>query len=344
MSSFLPDFTVSVIIPVYNGGENFFKCLSSLARSHFPPHEIIVVADGETDGSGLMAETYGAKVLRTPSRLGPAHARNLGARMAHGNLLFFLDADIAISPDTIDYIAGIFKDRPDLAAVIGSYDDEPAADNFLSKYKNLFHHYIHQTAREEASTFWGACGAIRSEIFYSIGGFDERYRHPSIEDIELGHRLRQAGHRIWLCKNLKVKHLKRWKITSLLKSDFFHRALPWTELILKERWLINDLNLKGASRISMLLTYGLLGSLIGVGFSSHFLPPTLILVLALLAINGPLYRFFQKKCGSSFAILTIPWHWLYYLYSGFAVSIGIVLYLLRRWRFLKATASTAPGC
>jgi hypothetical protein len=41
-----------------------------------------------------------------------------------------------------------FAGDPHLAGLIGSYDDEPAAQNFLSQYKNLFHHYIHQTASE----------------------------------------------------------------------------------------------------------------------------------------------------------------------------------------------------
>ena len=77
----------------------------------------------------------------------------------------------------------------------------------------------------------------------ALGGFDEGYRQPSIEDIELGYRLKQAGHRIRLCKALQVKHLKRWSVVSLLKSDFFDRALPWTELILRDRRVINDLNL-----------------------------------------------------------------------------------------------------
>lgn len=68
-----------------------------------------------------------------------------------------------------------------------------------------------------------------------MGGFDESYRKPSIEDIELGYRLKQAGLKIRLCKALQVKHLKRWEVVSLLRADFFYRALPWTELILRDR-------------------------------------------------------------------------------------------------------------
>ena len=125
------------------------------------------------------------------------------------------------------------KEDPGLAAAIGSYDDAPGETNFLSQYKNLLHHYVHQTGNPEASTFWGACGAIRREVFLTMGGFNEEYSRPCIEDIELGYRLKRAGFTIRLEKELQIKHLKRWDIVSLVKTDFFSRALPWTALILE---------------------------------------------------------------------------------------------------------------
>lgn len=324
--------TISVIIPVHNGGENFRKCLSSLAKAAPLPSEVIVVADGDTDGSGHLAEEFGARVLRLPSPEGPARARNRGTHMAQGDILFFLDADVAVCPDAISQVATAFRREPELAALFGSYDDAPTATNFLSQYKNLFHHYVHQTACEEASTFWGACGAIRREVFLAIGGFDEGYRQPSIEDIELGYRLKRAGYRIRLCKALQVKHLKPWGVISLLKADFFHRALPWTELILRDRRFINDLNLRYSSRVSVMLTYGLLGALLGAWRWPSSLVIAGALILSLLALNAPLHRFFRRKRGLRFAVKTVLWHWFYFFYSGLAFVIGIVCYLIQSRR------------
>jgi hypothetical protein len=65
-----------------------------------------------------------------------------------------------------------------------------------------------------------------------LGGFDERYREPAIEDIELGYQLKSAGHNILLLKTLQVKHLKPWSTLGLLRADFIQPALPWSELIL----------------------------------------------------------------------------------------------------------------
>lgn len=332
--------SISVIIPVYNGGASFRNCLSNLAKVAPAPVEIIVVADGDTDGSSLVAKEFGANVLTINTRGGPAQARNLGASAAQGDILFFVDADVAIRPDAIKQVALAFSREPDLAAIIGSYDDAPGAKNFLSQYRNLLHHYVHQTGCEEASTFWGACGAIRREVFLSMGGFDESYREPSIEDIELGYRLKQAGHKIRLCKNLQVKHLKHWRTASLLKADFYYRALPWTELILRDRQLINDLNLQVSSRVSVVLAFGLVGALLGSCLWYGFLAVAVVFSVSLLALNAPVYLFFKRKRGLKFALKVIPWHWLYYLYSGLAFAIGTARYQSRKWRSKPSLSTT----
>ena len=110
--------------------------------------------------------------------------------------MFFVDADVTVPSDAVGQVATLFQGEPDIAALFGSYDDNPGEATFLSQYRNLLHHYVHQHAREDAATFWGACGAIRRDVFLALGGFDETYAKPSIEDIELGYRLKQAGYSI----------------------------------------------------------------------------------------------------------------------------------------------------
>ncbi|MBC8121357.1 MAG: glycosyltransferase family 2 protein [Gemmatimonadaceae bacterium] len=322
--------SISIVIPVKNGGEAFRHCLAHI-KAYVPPSiEVIIVADGDTGESLHLAQASGVQVLSTPQTSGPATARNLGARAARGDILFFVDADVAIGPDTLARVGEIFAQEPELAAVIGSYDDEPGAPNFLSQYKNLFHHHTHQIAREEACTFWGACGAIRREVFLALGGFDECYRRPSIEDIELGYRLKRAGHRIRLLKTLQVKHLKRWDTGSLLKADIFYRAVPWVNLILREGRMVNDLNLRLSSRLSVMMVYLLVGTLlVSLGWI-EVLALTAVLSCSLLLLNAPTYRFFKRKRGLWFAVQTVPWHWMYFFYSGLAFSLGLANHVLRR--------------
>jgi hypothetical protein len=223
----------------------------------------------------------------------------------------------------------MFARDPGIDALFGSYDDDPGESNFLSQYRNLLHHYIHQQGNDDASTFWGACGAIRREVFLSNGGFDERYRRPSVEDIEFGYRLKKTGHRIQLCKSLQVKHLKRWDAISMLKADVFQRALPWTEIILKEGNCINDLNTTMSGRASVALMIVLVCVLVFSWWQPVVLAAAGVAALALLLLNARLYRFLFRKRGLQFTIQSIPWHWLYFFYSGIAFALGTVRHLCR---------------
>ena len=314
---------ISVVIPVHNGGGHLKRCLASLAACAPAAHEIIVIDDGSTDDSARVAAEAGARVLRTEARRGPAHARNLGAQAAEAGVVLFLDADVAVRPDIIGLVGGAFAREPGLSAVFGSYDDAPAVTDFISQYKNLLHHFVHQTAQEDAFTFWTGCGAIRREVFISLGGFDERYREPAIEDIELGYRLRRTGHRILLLKAVQVKHLKPWSRMELIRTDFIRRALPWSGLILRHRRFANDLNIGWSGRLSVLAAGGLTGALLG----AWLWPPLLVLAgalaLALFVLNWPLYRFFLQMRGPLFALRAIPWHWFYFLYSGIAFALAL---------------------
>jgi GT2 family glycosyltransferase len=320
--------SVSVIVPVCNGGPDFARCLESLLALNPAPTEIIVVDDGSTDGSDRAALLDDVTLLQTGCRQGPAAARNLGARAACGDLLFFVDADVTVPPAALDAFLHIFCDAADVAAVIGSYDDAPSAPNLLSQYKNLLHHYVHQQSADEGFTFWGACGVIRRKVFLELGGFDERYRHASIEDIELGYRLRAAGRRIRLCKQLQVRHWKKWSAVSLFRTDVFQRAVPWSDLILRVGRMENDLSITRASRARVALAC----ALPAVAAAAYWWPPALALVaclaLALLALDARVLRFFQKKRGLWFAVRTVPWHWFSHGYSGGAFAAALARHLM----------------
>src|SRR5208283_1444922 len=175
-------------------------------------------------------------------------------------ILAFADSDVVMPPGALGLIAEDFRRDPELAAVFGSYDDTPPWTTFISQYKNLMHHYVHQTSSESAGTFWAGCGAIRKTTFEEFGGFDAAtYAVPSIEDIALGLELTRRGHKIRLDKRISVKHMKRWTVSNLLRADIRHRAVPWARLILNTRHLPRDLNLTYASRVSSLLV-GLLAA------------------------------------------------------------------------------------
>jgi GT2 family glycosyltransferase len=223
-----------------------------------------------------------------------------------------------------------FERQPELAAVIGSYDDAPAEPGLLSQYRNLLHHSVHQHSNVEASTFWGACGAIRRVVFENVGGFNESFAVPSVEDIELGSRLRRAGHHIELIKDLQVKHLKRWSVADMLSTDLLRRAAPWTELMLRDGGLLNDLNVKTTDRVSVVLAFALLVCPIAGLFWAPAFLGALIAAMLLLVLNGDLYRFFARRRGFAFALGSVFLHWVYLLVCGLGFAIGAFRYLAGR--------------
>lgn len=327
---------LSVIIPVHNGSENLRHCLATLAASTRPPDEVIVVDDASTDDSGDVARQAGAQVIRLDgSPHGPAYARNRGAEIAQGDVLVFLDADVAVHLDTLARIEQYLVEQPDVAALFGSYDANPPARNFAARYKNLMHHYVHQHGRREASTFWTGCGAIRRDVFASLGGFDESYR--MIEDIELGVRLRRAGRRVWLCADVQVTHLKRWTFAGLLRSDIFDRAVPWTRLILQDRHLPADLNVNVRGRLGAVAAWGLVVCLVLGCWRPVFWTGALLALSALIGLNADLYLFFVRRGGIRFAAGAAGLHTLYLVYSSLvfvAMLAGHVLFRDRPRRAL----------
>ena len=322
--------SISLIIPTDRADDALSCCLTGVYQAAPPPDEVIVVVDGGDEAARTVAASFGATVTQTPVRAGPAGARNVGARLARGDILFFVDADVLIPRDAVGQVAAAFRAEPPPAAVFGSYDNAPAAPNFFSQYKNLLHHYVHQSAHEDASTFWSGCGAVRRDVFMGMGGYDVGYPIPSIEDIELGYRLRAAGHYIRLIKSLQAKHLKAWTLASLLHSDFFGRALPWSELILSSGGFVNDLNVAILGRSCVVLVYALLALLLAAWRWPVLLWLAAASAAALLALNAPLYGFFARRRGLFFAAAAIPWHWLYYFYSGLAFALALARHILRR--------------
>jgi GT2 family glycosyltransferase len=325
------DVSISVIIPVHNAAEHLEVCLARLAEFRVAPLECIVVDDGSTDGSAEVARRFGAKVLSTGRRIGPARARNLGAKSAQGETLFFIDSDVCVHKDTLDRVRKAFREDPELDALIGSYDTSPASKDFLSQYKNLMHCFVHQHGRQEACTFWSGCGAIRREVFFKHAGFDESYERPAIEDIELGYRLHIAGRKVILDKQLLVTHLKRWTFWGLLKTDVLDRGIPWTELILRDRCMPNDLNLELSQRVSVALAFVLLGVCVAasVYWRGYFLTPLLAMLMFLLS-----QYWLESASGprSKTVLLTL------------AVCVGAIVYLARVHHMSSIVPPLLLGC
>ncbi len=329
---------VSIVVPVHGGPAAAAECLAALARLAPPPDEVVVVVDspGSIVGPGWPDGVIRGEV---PWRAGPARARNAGVRLATGAVVLFIDADVVVPPETVGRVRALAIADPGVAAWFGSYDDRPAASGWSSRFRNLLHHYTHQQGSEEASTFWAGLGAVRRDVFHDIGGFDEHYGVPSIEDVELGYRLRSGGHRVRLVKDLQGCHLKRWTLVGMLRTDFARRAVPWTRLTLSGRTLPQDLAVGGRARRSVMLAgMGWAGWMVGalagmVGAGAWAVIGIGVAGLAwgwVWALNRGFLGFLARQGGMGFAVTGFGLYLLHLTAAGLGAVIGTAGHVLGR--------------
>ena len=100
--------------------------------------------------------------------------------------------------------------------------------------------------------------------------------------------------------------------------------MPWTELIQRDRRILNDLNLTWSARAVVALGWL---ALIALAVKLWWLALPLLLIM--LALHAGLLKFFLAKRGILFTLATIPWLWLYNLYSGLGFAVGLVWHWIR---------------
>jgi GT2 family glycosyltransferase len=326
----------SVIVPFHADLGQLDRCLAALAARP-PGGRVIVVGDGAPAGTRDLAERHGARFIEQPDSRGPAVARNRGAAAADGEVLVFVDSDVVVAPGAIRQLLDRLQADSEAGAVFGAYDEAPDHPGFMSQYRNLAHSYVHQQASSDAQTFWAGLGAVRRQAFVAVGGFDERFTFPSVEDIDLGYRLRTAGYRIVLDHRIRGCHLKRWTLLSSIAIDIWRRGIPWTQLLLRSSRFDNDLNLRAEYRASVVCAYILAISLIAA-FWYPSITVSALMVGMLLILNWPYYRFFARRRGLWFAVRVFPLHLLHHLCNGVSVVWGGMAYLLG-----KAWGIRVPG-
>lgn len=310
--------TLTVVVPATDSPPTLARCRNAIAAADAGPEQLVVVAE--------------------PADLSASGARNAGAARATGDVVVFVDADVEVHPDAFARIREAFERDPGLTAVFGSYDDRPSAPGLVSAFRNLLHHHVHHSGAGPAETFWSGLGAVRRSAFVAAGGFDEaRFPHPSIEDIELGGRLRAVGGRLWLDPRIQGTHLKRWTLGSMVWTDLARRGAPWVALQLRQRRLSAALNCGWRHRLSAAgvgaAGIGLLGGV----------PAAPVAALGLLvALNHGFYGLLARRLGPLRAVGGVLLHGLFHLVSIAAVPAGVATALVAAGRGARAPQPRVP--
>ncbi len=318
---------ICVIVPAYEAAHYLEQSLPPLIALRDGGHvdDVIVVDDcSPSPSTAEMAEQFGATVIRAAKNGGPGAARNLAATKTDCELLWFVDADVVVHPASVERIPVAFAD-PAVHAMFGSYDENPPAPGFASQYKNLMHRYYHTNSSRQATTFWSGCGVIRRDAFLRLDGFDvEQFTKPSIEDIELGYRIREAGGEIVLDPELLCTHLKEWSLREVVMTDVLKRAVPWSRLIATREMPENNLNVSTPERIRAGIA-GLWALSILAAMTAFLWPHGAMIFMAMTIImvcaNWRLLMFFTRRKGLPFGLAALAFHQVYYIYSAVTFSL-----------------------
>lgn len=325
---------VAAIVPAWNAAGTIGACLLAIKGQSHPIDALLLFDDGSDDDTSRLASDLGAEVLHNRGRpVGPACGRNRAAAVADADLLLFVDADVVLARDAVERLVESLEEASVVAA-FGSYDTNPPSRRLSSIYANLRHHFIHQNGDREAQTFWTGIGLVRRDSFLALGGFNAAlFPHPSIEDVELGARLRAAGGRIRLVPEAKGAHWKDWRLTQLWNADICRRAYPWSKLILQGKAATSALNLSHAERLKALLSGCVFLSLL----LSIFSPPLLLAAAAFFGLyviaNRDFLALVRRHAGMLAAAASAVLHCCYHLYSAATFSLVAIttkLGLLKR--------------
>lgn len=323
----------SIIVPAHQASGMLARTLGAILASDLPREhwELIVVDDASTDDTAVVGARYADTVVRLPGHPhGPAYARNRGFEVSRGELVMFFDADVVVHRDTVRRFCEVMQQHPDAGAAFGSYDDAPPAMGFMSQYRNLLHHYVHQRNAGEVDTFWAGAGVVRRKVFDDAGMYDEwHFARPQIEDIELGARIRGLDQKILLRPEIQVTHLKRWTLGNVIRTDLRDRGIPWARLLAHRKAVLatTSLNLRWSEKLNTILVWGGLALILAAGVRGSWilLAAGGAALVSVLISSAPLFAFFRRARGVVFAVRVIPVHLMYYFLNGISFGLGLLL-------------------
>lgn len=334
-------YPISIIIPAHNAAAHLGRCLEGVRANDEADVETIVVDDASSDSTPGIADDYGCRLVRLSRQLGPAGARNRGAREARHPYLLFLDSDVVLPSGSLGYIRdtlALYRHRTDVAGVLGQYSETAASAGFATNFKNLTTCYLYKATETQSPYLHTPIVCIRREVLEEAGGFDVRLWRA--EDFRLGIVLGSRGYRFIIDRRIKGLHLKEYRIAGALKEDWLRiRDLRSVELgpgerafaLRAHRWnRLTALSLPGASLVCLGLA----------AIRWEFAAVAALLVAIFMLVNLRFLLFCRRRRGLIFAVGSAAFLFLEMLWA----ELALVASLLRpRIRTRNSAGSEAPG-
>jgi GT2 family glycosyltransferase len=222
---------ISVIVCTYNGARTLRETLRGISRLEYPDFEVIVVDDGSTDESPVIASAHDARVITTENR-GLSSARNTGLDAATGEIVAYLDDDAYPDRDWLIYLAHAYRSG-DYVGVGGpnlALGDERGTAAGIGFAPGSPTHVL--VSDREAEHIPGCNCSFRTDALEAVGGFDTRFRVAG-DDVDLCWRMREAGGKIGFSPAAMVWHHRRSSLRTYWRQQ---RGYGKAEALLERKW------------------------------------------------------------------------------------------------------------
>lgn len=211
----MSSYKAAVIIPTRGGASKLHFPLDALQQQTEKNFQVIVVIDGDVDGSASVIQRYidagrlNLSMIVFDENKGRVAALNVGYRVADADILIRCDDDIEMKPDYIEkhlFFHNGTVEKGIMGLVHNIYPDTPHARAYGHYRDQKFREAAYATPTERIWNFWAANCSMRTSTFEKIGGYDERYRRYGWEDVDMGKMLQDAGVQLFLAPELEVNH------------------------------------------------------------------------------------------------------------------------------------------
>jgi glycosyltransferase involved in cell wall biosynthesis len=222
---------VSVVVCSCNGASTLRDCLDGLLRLDYPDYEVVVVNDGSTDATAVIAAEYPFLQVNTQNR-GLSCARNTGLGVASGEIVAYIDDDARPDPHWLQYLASTFMGG-DWAAVGGPNltppDDAAVADCVANAPGGPIHVLLSDRQAEHVP---GCNMAFRRSALRELRGFDPQFRNAG-DDVDICWRLQERDLTIGFSPTAVVWHHRRTSVRSFLRQQSDYGK---AEALLERKW------------------------------------------------------------------------------------------------------------
>ena len=155
---------ISIIIPAYNEAQTIRSIVSRILEL-YPEFEVLVVNDGSTDDTGVIARDAGAHVYSHPYNVGNGAAIKSGIRYASGEILVFMDGDLQHNPEDI---GELLQYLPDYDMVVGARSSRGQASLGRAAGNKIYNLLASYVAKFQVSDLTSGFRAVKSNIARSF--------------------------------------------------------------------------------------------------------------------------------------------------------------------------------